>query len=203
MFNSLSGIVTGKFQKQLLLDTHGIEWNIIVPDSCLDDFPAVEKSAKVFTWMNHYENGMDLYGFATENQRKLFLDLLKVDGIGPKGAVKIMSSITAENLITSLENADVSVLEKVSGIGKKTAAKMVLALKGKLTVYSEDNLIERKSQWDIIIQSLCDMGYERKNASDAVNKAAASLCADGSFNSLSKQDREDMIFKKSLIELAN
>ena len=72
MFNSLNGIITGKFSKKIYLQTQGIEWSIIVPESCLDEFPCVGKECKVYTWLNHTENSMDLFGFAKEEERMLF-----------------------------------------------------------------------------------------------------------------------------------
>ncbi|WP_039924986.1 Holliday junction branch migration protein RuvA, partial [Treponema sp. JC4] len=132
MFNSITGIITGKFPKQLFLDNNGIEWDICVPDSNLELLPPVGNEAKVFTWLQHTENLMSLYGFASADERSVFLDLLKVDGVGPKGAVKIMSSVSSGRLNDVLERGDVEMLEKIPGVGKKTAAKMMLALKGKL-----------------------------------------------------------------------
>ena len=89
MFNSLSGIITGKFPQKLFIDTHGIEWDVTVPDSALDKLPDIGSEGRVFVWMQHTDNLMNLYGFASDRDRSLFFDLLKVDGIGPKGAVKI------------------------------------------------------------------------------------------------------------------
>ena len=111
MFNSLTGIITGKFPKHIYLQTQGIEWDIIVPDSCLDEFPLVGSECKVYTWLNHTENGMDLFGFAKQEERFLFFDLMKVDGIGAKGAIKIMSSVSYQDSVTAFDGEDVSVLE--------------------------------------------------------------------------------------------
>ena len=73
MFNSLTGTVIGKFPKKLFVQTQALEWDICVPDSALDDFAPVGKETKVFLYLNHYENGMDLYGFPSEEERSLFL----------------------------------------------------------------------------------------------------------------------------------
>lgn len=204
MFNSLTGTITGKFSKQLFIDTNGIEWDVTVPETSLEGFPSVGSVGKVYTWMNHYENGMDLYGFASMQERSMFLDLLKVDGIGPRGAIKIMSSVSVQDLITVLEGGDVSVLEKIQGIGKKTAAKMMLTLKGKLTIPGD---IVQKGQnsncWNVVVQSLCDMGYDKKIASDAVQSLGNAMKMDAAFEKLSQQEKEDVLFKKALIELAN
>ena len=76
MFNSLTGTVTGKYPQKLFLDTHGIEWDLNVPDTTLDKIADVGSEARVYTWMQHTDALMLLYGFATETDRRLFLDLL-------------------------------------------------------------------------------------------------------------------------------
>ena len=123
MFNSISGIITGKFPKQLFIENNGIEWDICVPDSNLDMFGTVGSEAKVFTWLQHTDVSMALYGFASAEERTLFFDLLKVDGIGAKGAVKIMSSVSSGRLTEVSANGHWEMLEKIPGVGKKTAGK--------------------------------------------------------------------------------
>ncbi len=203
MFNSLTGTITGKFPKQLFLETSGIEWLIQVPDSCLNEFGSVGSSAKVFTYLNHYENGMDLYGFATDKERSLFFDLLKVDGIGPKAAIKIMSSVSPQELFAILEAGDVSVLEKIPGIGKKTAAKMLLALKGKLTIPQETTIIIKKENaFEVVVSSLCEMGYDRLTAEKTVGQVAEELSKNEDFAKKTQAEKEDSIFKKAIMEIA-
>ena len=74
----------------MYLETSGIEWDIAVPDSALDVFPPVGSEARVYTWLLHREDTMKIFGFPTPQDRALFLDLLKVDGVGSRGALKIM-----------------------------------------------------------------------------------------------------------------
>lgn len=205
MFNSISGTVTGKFPKQIHIDTRGIEWAITVPDVCLDEFPSVGQETRVFTWLNHTENGMDLYGFARKEERDLFFDLLKVDGIGAKGAIKIMSGVSASQLISALDAGNLDVLEKINGIGKKTAAKMMLTLKGKLTLPQSGSSVAQTSQtgeYAVVIDSLCSMGYERALCADAVSKIVLQLASDPAFEKKSRTEKEDIVFKKSLVEMA-
>src|SRR5574344_2990589 len=109
MFNSLTGTITGKL-------------------------PAVGETGRIYTWMQHTDVLMVLYGFASTSDRALFLDLLKVDGIGPKGALKIMSNVSPSELTAVLDSGNLAALEKIPGVGKKTAGKMLLQLKGKLTI---------------------------------------------------------------------
>lgn len=203
MFNSLTGTITGKFSKQLLISTNGIEWSVCVPDSCLQEFGPVGGEGKVFTYLNHYENGMDLYGFATNEERNLFFDLLKVDGIGPKAAIKIMSSVNVSELISVLEAGEVSVLEKIPGVGKKTAAKMMLALKGKLTMPETETIVVKKeNEFSVVVSSLCEMGYDRIEAEKAVAKIVTESSKEPDFVNKTQAEKEDSVFKKAIMEMA-
>ena len=204
MFNSLTGIITGKFPKQLLLDTHGIEWDLCVPDSNLELFPPVGSEAKVYTWLQHTDVLMNLYGFASAEERTLFLDLLKVDGVGPKGAVKIMSSASSSRLLEVLERGDVEMLEKIPGVGKKTAGKMMLQLKGKLTLSQTSNVVrfEKPAAFADVIDSLASMGYEKRLVEQKVAVLAETLNADPAFADKSQKEKEDLIFRRAIVELA-
>lgn len=148
---------------------------------------------------------MNLYGFASESDRELFLNLLKVDGIGPKGAVKIMSNISASDLASVLESGDVDRLQKVPGVGKKTAGKMLLALKGKLSL-SEDSSAyvpaSKVAPFEDVVVSLVEMGYEKKKAEAAVAKIAGRLAEDPSFSSQSQVQKEEFVFRQAIVELA-
>ena len=204
MFNSLTGIITGKFPKQLLLDTHGIEWDLCVPDSNLELFPPVGSEAKVYTWLQHTDVLMTLFGFATADERTLFLDLLKVDGVGPRGAVKIMSSASSSRLLEVLERGDVEMLEKIPGVGKKTAGKMMLQLKGKLTLSQTSNVVrvEKPAAFADVIDSLASMGYEKRLVEQKVAVLAETLNTDPAFASKSQKEKEDLIFRRAIVELA-
>ena len=195
MFNSITGIITGKFPQKVFVETHGIEWDISVPDSALDKLPPVGQEAKVYTWMQHTDALMVLYGFAEENDRSLFFDLLKVDGIGPKAALKIMSNISTSDLARILESGDVDSLQKVPGVGKKTAAKMLLQLKGKLTLQQDDvsvPLRKANAPYDAIVTALAGMGYERRTAESAVASIwDKCMKEDASFAELSSVEKED------------
>lgn len=205
MFNSLSGIITGKFPQKLYLDTHGIEWDVTCPDSALENLPDVGCEGRVYVWMQHTDNLMNLYGFASDRDRSLFFDLLKVDGIGPKGAVKIMNNISTDQMVAILENGDLGLLEKVPGVGKKTAAKMLLQLKGKLTLESNTSTGTKKnsSPYADVISALVDMGYDKSKAADAVEKIVGQFSADETFANAGQSQKEDLIFRSAIVELAN
>lgn len=204
MFNSLSGIITAKFPKQVFLDTHGIEWDLCVPDSNLDMLPTVGSEAKIYTWMQHTEQLMCLYGFASSDERELFLDLLKVDGVGPKGAVKIMSAVSSGRLTDILERGDLEMLEKIPGVGKKTAGKMILTLKGKLKLSDDTAVIRvaKNSPFGDVISSLVAMGYDKKNVEQKVASLVELLNAEKGFSEKSQKEKEDIIFRKAVVELS-
>lgn len=202
MFNSITGTITGKFPKQLFLENNGIEWDLVVPDSNLELLPAVGEKTKVYTWIQHTENAMALFGFASAEERSLFFDLLKVDGVGPKGAVKIMSSATSAELTETLESGDVALLEKIPGIGKKTAGKMMLALKGKLTLQQDSQTITitKQTAFADVVNSLVSMGYERRQVEQKIAEISAK--EEQQLSGKSQKEKEDIVFRKAILELA-
>lgn len=205
MFNSLTGTITGKFPKQVFLDTHGIEWDLCVPDSNLDMLPTVGNEAKIYVWMQHTEQLMSLYGFASDDERSIFLDLLKVDGVGPKGALKIMSSVSSGRLMDILDRGDLELLEKIPGVGKKTAGKMILTLKGKLKISENQGTVikvPKNSPFGDVIASLVSMGYDKKNVEQKIAELVESLSSSPDFESKNQKDKEDIIFRKAVVELS-
>lgn len=204
MFNSLTGIVTGKGAQKLFLETNGIEWDITVPESSLEALPPVGEKAKVYVWLQHTDVLMTLFGFASNNDRELFFALLKVDGIGPKGAVKIMANITTTELEHILDSGDIERLQKVPGVGKKTAAKMLLQLKGKLSLDESASSFGNKESlpFSDVIAALVDMGYERKNAESAVEKIVRESQKSGTFENMNPSEKEDFIFRSAIMEMA-
>ena len=203
MFNSITGIITGKFPKQLFLENNGLEFDITIPDTNLDMLPNVGEEAKVFTYLQHTDALMQLYGFASSDERTLFFDLLKVDGIGPKAAIKIMSSATSGRLMEVLENGDLAMLEKIPGVGKKTAGKMLLQLKGKLSLHETTTVtVTQKTAYDDVIQSLVSMGYDKHIVEQKISQLASLLESDSDFASKNQSEKEEIIFRKAIVELA-
>ena len=207
MFNSVTGIITAKFPQNLYLQVGGIEWDILIPDSSLQNLPGVGQEAKIYTWMYHREDAMKLFGFASNIERSVFFDLTKVGGVGPKAAIKILSSISANELVETLNKEDMARLEKISGIGKKTAQKMMLALKGKLSL--DDNESEKgstnkgkvSSAWEDVIIALANMGYEKRTCEEVVNKLVEELKSDEDFCLKNRAQQEEILFRRAIIDL--
>ena len=130
MFNSISGTLTGKSTESIYIETHGIEWEIFVSALSADRFGSAGSTVRAYTWLYHREDQMKLFGFLTPAERSLFLDLTKVDGIGPKQALKILSGLDGAALEAALEAGDVARLQSIPGIGKKNSAKDGTHLEG-------------------------------------------------------------------------
>jgi Holliday junction DNA helicase RuvA len=195
MFNSIEGIVTGKEDGALFIKTGGLEWEISVPPRDLDALPQEGQTGRVWTWLSHKENEMRLFGFSSAEGRSVFLELLKVDGIGPKAAQKIMNGISGADLEAAIENDDLRRLEAVPGLGKKTAQKMMLALKGKIVMGAAS--VREKTPWDDLAQALTQMGYDRKDALAALEEAAPEVAPE-----LTGHERENAIFNKAIWHLS-
>lgn len=205
MFNSITGIITQKLPKQVFLENNGLEWDICVPDSNLDMLGVVGSEAKVYTWLHHTDQIMCLYGFASADERSLFLDLLKVDGVGPKGALKIMSSVSSGRLMEVLENGDMEMLEKIPGVGKKTAGKMMLTLKGKLKISESAGTVVRvdaATPYADVVSSLASMGYDKRTVEQKLAQLVEVLSKDAGFAGKSQKEREDLLFRRTIVELA-
>ncbi len=204
MFNSIVGTVTGKKIRQLFIEANGIEWDICMPDSNIDMLPETGKEVRVFTWLHHTESLMNLYGFASSEERLMFLDLLRVDGVGPKAAVKIMSGVNSKRLFEILESGDIEILEKIPGVGKKTAGKMMLALKGKLSLSDDykSSSSSPSSPYDDAVMSLVSMGYDKNLAKAKIIELAEKLSSESDFVKKNQKDREDHLFRLAIVELS-
>lgn len=204
MFNSLKGVITYKAHNTVFLDVNGVEWDLYVPASSLENLGEVGTQARIFTWLYLREDAAKMYGFATEEERGIFMDLLKVEGVGAKGAVKILSNISISRFIAALDEGNTGALEAVSGIGKKTAAKIMLTLKGKLTLDDSTNSASNseKSEFQDVINSLVDMGYDKRDVQGVVQKILGELIHNESFASKPHTGKEEMIFRQALVDLA-
>jgi len=194
MFNSLSGEISWKGEERVFLLTGGVEWELAVSRIAAQRLPAVGQSARIYTHLLHREDSMRLYGFSDQAERALFLDLQKVDGVGPRGAMKILSGIEREKLVQALDRDDVEELSSVPGVGKKTAQKIILTLKGKLTPAEES---AGKSAEEDITAALVGMGFDRKTARASVSAAVKSL-AGGAAGAPRGEELERELFRRAV-----
>jgi holliday junction DNA helicase RuvA len=194
MFNSISGIISYKGASEVYVQNGGVEWALQVTASTLEKLPAVGEEARIFTYLHHKEDQMTLFGFSSSDQRSVFLDLIKVSGIGPKQAIKILSGMSVDDFVISLDNDDVDNLSRIPGLGRKTAQKIVLALRGKLSLQSASP----KSAFEDIITALVEMGFERQNTSRIVERIAAEM----KIEDIGDDEREKELFRRSIVLLS-
>ena len=196
MFNSLYGTLTHKDDSKVFLELNGIEWQIYMPFNSITKLPPSGENVRIYTYLQHSQDVMQLFGFSSPRERALFLDLLKVGGIGPKQSIKILSGVEVDNFIKQLDDNDVDALTRLPGLGKKTAQKIILALRGKLSF--EENTGDIQADNDIV-NALVDMGFDRKSAESAVKRASE----EEETTAVSESEREQTIFRRAIILLSS
>jgi Holliday junction DNA helicase RuvA len=195
VFNSIRGTITEKAAGALHIWTGGIEWDITCPDLDMEQLPPPGAEGRVFIWLYHREDQMRLFGFASEGRRAAFLELLKVEGVGPKGALKILGGVTLEAQEAPLENEDLAALEALPGLGKKTAQKMLLTLRGKLAASSVPP--PSPGPYAELTEALVQMGYDRRQAAEALSKVAAELA-----QTVEGTEKEQQLFRRAIVMLS-
>jgi len=193
MIHSITGTLTGKNDNGMYLLTNGIEWDIIISRNTYQQLPQSGEKCRVYVYLYHREDKLQLFGFHTPKEKKLFLSLIKVEGIGPSLAVKILSGITPDNFIAALEKQDTDLLTGIPGLGKKTAQKIIFKLAGKLSLDEAGT----RAHADII-KALIGMGFEVKQVRSAVKEAASEIDE----NSLDTDEFEKKLLKVALVKLS-
>jgi len=170
MIRYLSGIVRFRDEKSIILDVHGVGYQLFMTGPILASF--TEGSlASAWTHLAVRETSLDLYGFGRQEELFFFELLLTVPGIGPKGALGILGLAPIETLGRAINEGDVGYLTKVSGIGRKTAEKIVIELKGKLGNMQKEKTEGKTAQHSVdsdVLEALLSLGYGEREARDAV-----------------------------------
>lgn len=136
MIAYLVGVIEEKFENVLIIDVNGIGYELFISNNTLVSLPMEGETAKVLTYMQVKEDGIVLYGFATEEEKAMFLKLITVSGVGPKMAISILSGMKLSDLLVAIVNEDSALLSKIKGLGKKTAERICLELKDKMSANS-------------------------------------------------------------------
>ena len=198
MWNSVSGRLTHKGVEVVHVQDGGLEWELYSSGRSIEALPAPGTDVKMYTFLYHRDDQMRLYGFATQAERNLFLDLLRVDGVGPRLVVRILSGIDATELVQALESNDLARLVQIPGLGNKTAQKMVLALQGKLTAAPTAGSAAPGLETDIAA-ALTGMGFGQREARAAV-RALLRETADYAGNTA---EREQQILRQAVARLSS
>lgn len=133
MIAYLVGTIEHKFENLLIVDVNGVGYELVISNNTLVALPHEGETVKILTYMQVKEDGICLFGFATEEEKTIFLKLITVSGVGPKMAIGVLSGMKLSDLIVAIINEDSTLLSKIKGLGKKTAERICLELKDKLT----------------------------------------------------------------------
>lgn len=169
MIGKLKGDIDLIGSNYLIVDVNGVGYKVIVGHSLLASSKIGEKvTLYIYTYIR--EDQLVLFGFLSNEELEFFELLIGVNGVGPKVALNIMSAAPLESLRTSISKQDPSLLSSVSGVGKKTAEKIVIELRNKIGVISEGNIFERKDEADEVISALEGLGYKSSEVRAVLGK---------------------------------
>ncbi len=140
MISYLNGTLTDITSQQITLECQGVGYEVNIPKNYLSELPSLGSNLKVETYLQIRDDAHVLYGFKNKSQKKAFLLLLGVSGVGPKSAMTIISEVSVERLIKNILSENIAELSSVKGIGRKTAERVVLELKEKIaTAFDVEN----------------------------------------------------------------
>lgn len=192
MIGRLSGILLEKTPPHVLIDINGVGYECEVPMSTFYNLPPIGDKVVLLTQFIVREDAQLLYGFGSEQERMTFRQLLKVNGIGAKSALSILSGLSVDDLVQAVAMQEVALLTRVPGIGKKTAERLLLELKDKFSI---DGIAlgvngHGKSASGDVLNALIALGYNEREALAAVKQLPVDVVvADGiklALKSLSK-----------------
>ena len=175
MIGRIHGTLITISAPKLLIDCHGVGYEVDVPMSTLYQLPPVGQAITLLTHFHVREDQQQLFGFATEAERNAFRALIKISGVGARTALAVLSGMSVSELIQAIATQDPGALVRVPGIGKKTAERLLLELKGKLApdLGISQNASGKPDTTSEVIQALVSLGYSDKEAHLAVRQIPA------------------------------
>lgn len=189
MIGRIRGEVVEKQPPLVLIDVQGVGYEVLMPMTCFYDLPELGQPVTVLTHFVVREDAQLLYGFNAEQERALFRELIKVNGVGPKLALAILSGMSAQQFIQAVEAQDAKTLTRLPGVGTKTAERLVVEMKDRfkgvhgdlfktnaiLSVPTQSTTIKRDDFEGEAVAALVSLGYKPTEASKMVLKAAKQI----------------------------
>ncbi len=168
MIGSLRGRLTHKSPQGVLVEAGGVGYLVTVPTGTLASLPPEGREVFLFIHTHVREDALQLFGFVDEEQKRMFLALTAISGIGPKVAMNVISSMSVEAFVRTVEAGDAAALAKVPGLGKKTAQRIVLEMKGKLPTDESASPTQYGSAYEDALSALVNLGYKKAEAIEAL-----------------------------------
>ncbi|MFP4429761.1 MAG: Holliday junction branch migration protein RuvA [Spirochaetota bacterium] len=171
MIASITGVVTHIGDGSVRLQCGAFEVEAEVSDPTAGALSMEKETVRLLTILHHREDSMRLYGFLTEEERELFTSLQSVNGIGPKQALRILSGERPSVLREMIKTGNVAALAGIKGVGPKTAQRLIVALEGRIPELEPDGASPKND----IVRALIEMGFDRRDAQDAVMRLSPEL----------------------------
>ncbi len=182
MIGRLRGVIIEKQPPRVLVEVSGVGYDVFMPMTCFYELPDNGQEVIVLTHFVVREDAQILYGFNQEQERELFRELIKVNGVGPKLALAILSGMSAKQFVHAVELGELNALIKLPGVGKKTAERLIVEMKDRLKHFDQDNSSPMLPSIDVkkssnqveteAVSALIALGYKPQEASRIVNKVA-------------------------------
>jgi Holliday junction DNA helicase RuvA len=196
MIASLRGSLLEKRPNQIVVDVHGVGYDVAIPISTYSSLPDAGAEVKLQVHTHVREDAIALFGFLTAEEKTLFEKLISVSGIGPKLGISVLSGLAAPDLASAIRSGDIQKLTRIPGVGKKTAERMVLELRDKVDLSgsaaapasTEKSTPFSDVEYDVL-SALTNLGCQRPAAETAIRKAVAAGVAPNEF---------EFLFRKSL-----
>jgi Holliday junction DNA helicase RuvA len=176
MIGRLTGILLEKAAPPLvLIDVHGVGYEVDVPMSTFFNLPAAGESCTLLTHFIVREDGQFLYGFGTEAERFAFRQLVKISGVGARTALAVLSGLSVADLAQAIARQETGRLTKVPGIGKKTAERLLLELKGRLADALPSAKLPAEDTRHDVLNALLALGYNDRETSAVMRQLSPDL----------------------------
>ena len=177
MISHIRGNLEFKSQEEIHIDVSGIGYQIYIPLSTYTGLPDIGEEVKIHTYLHLREDAIRLFGFLTFDEKNIFELLINVTGVGPKIALAILSDVSAADFKDAIINENLSKLTNISGIGKKTAQRLVLELREKIGTVETKKVVSFADDQMIndAVSALVSLGYNPREAKKNVNSAIESL----------------------------
>lgn len=180
MIGSITGKLIEKRPPSVLVDVQGVGYELDVPMSTFYQLPVIGSQVTLHTHLVVREDAHLLFGFATEQERAAFRQLLKISGVGARIALSVLSGLSVADLAQAVTNQDSGRLTKIPGIGKKTAERLLLELRGKLEMTLSPGAAPAMSRSQDVLNALLALGYNEREANWAIGQLSDGLpVADG------------------------
>lgn len=170
MIHSLSGILKEKEGNLFVVEIGGIAFRLKSSVNVVNSLPQVGEKVNVFTYLHVREDALELYGFLDKSELEFFEMLIGISGIGPKSALGILGIEKVEKIKAAISEGRVELLTKASGVGKKTAERVILELRSKLTQEGSEKIVGAMESDHDIVEALSNLGYGKSQAREALSQ---------------------------------